>query len=67
MTQDGKNLYADKGKWLYMDESEDVRNFWKSVTLPREEDAKWYNECTDEEKKQWEEEHKPQPEPEQEE
>lgn len=61
MIQEGKNLYADDGKYLYAEESENIRNFWKSVTLPTESDIKWYEECTTAEKEQWEREH-PQPE-----
>lgn len=59
----GKDLYADDGNWLCINNDGEWCGFWKSLTLPNEESAKWYSECTDEEKKQWEREH-PQPEPE---
>ena len=67
MIQDDKNLYPEApNEWLYADEG-DTRNFWGSITLPREEDAKWYSECTNEEKEQWEREHTAPKQPEQEE
>lgn len=47
--------------WLYRDFGEDNRVFSKLVYLGVN-DTPW-DECTDEEKKQWEEEHKPEPEP----
>jgi hypothetical protein len=63
MTLRGKDLFADEGCWLYQ-EGED-REFCKSVTLAHESSISEWNECTNEEKEQWEEEHRP-PEPEQE-
>lgn len=48
--------------WLYKDFEKDNRTFSKLVYLGVN-DTPW-SECTDEKKKQWEEEHKPTPEPE---
>ena len=48
--------------WLYRDIDEENRYFTKLVFMP--DDAPDYPECTNEEKEQWEEEHHPQPEPE---
>ena len=62
MILDGNNLYPESpNEWLYKDEGEN-RVFFPSVTLSRPENQKYYGECTDEEKKEWEEEHKPEPE-----
>ena len=52
-----KNLYADDGKWLYQDDGEN-RNFWLSITLANVDNAKYYSECTNEEKLAWEDAHK---------
>lgn len=52
-----KNLYADESKWLYQDDGEN-RNFWLSITLAKVENAKYYNECTNEDKLAWEDAHK---------
>ena len=57
------NLYPDEGNWLYQDEGE-MRYFYSSVTLAKPDNMKDFKECTNEEKEQWEEEHKPEPEPE---
>jgi hypothetical protein len=46
--------------WLYKDYEEDCRVFSKLVYLGVN-DAPWA-ECTNEEKREWEEEHKPEPE-----
>lgn len=48
--------------WLYKDFGEDNRVFSKLVYLGVN-DAPW-DECTNEEKREWEEKHKPDPEPE---
>ena len=53
----GKNLYADDGKWLYQEDGAS-RMFWKSITLANVDNAKYFNECTDEEKTAWEDAHK---------
>lgn len=50
-----------EGNWLYIDFSENDRQFYKSIDLGKTQEP--FPECTDEEKKQWEEEHKPEPEP----
>lgn len=52
----GNDLFADEGKWLYQDEG-DVRLFYTSVTLADPANARYFLECTDEEKRQWEDEH----------
>ena len=57
-----RNEYADEGKWLYKDQGEDNRYFTKVVYLGKEEEP--WPECTDEEKHEWEDEHRPEPEPE---
>lgn len=57
----GKDLYADDGKLLCQGEGAS-RIFWKSITLAKVENAKYYKECTDEEYLAWKAEH-PQPEP----
>lgn len=58
-----RNEYADEGKWLYQDQDENIRTFTTIVLLGK--DAEPWAECTNEEKEQWEEEHRPpQPEPE---
>ena len=52
-------------EWLYQDttdEGKPVRKFYRDMYLGKNQDP--LPECTDEEKVQWEEEHKPQPEPE---
>ena len=54
----GKDLYADNGKWLYQGDGVE-RTFWKSITLAKEENVKYFKECTEEEYLVWEEEHKP--------
>lgn len=54
----GLDLYADEGKWLYQGDGAE-RNFWSSITLAKEENAKYFKECTDEEKEQWELEYNP--------
>lgn len=54
----GKDLYADNGKWLYQGDGVE-RMFWKSITLAKEENVKYFKECTEEEYLIWEEEHKP--------
>lgn len=58
----GNNLYPDEGNWLYNDEGEN-RYFYKSVTLAKPENIRFFSECTDAEKEEWEREH-PEPEPE---
>lgn len=58
-----KTQTAQDGNWLYQDQSENYRYFTKEIYLP--DDAEPWAECTNEEKEQWEEEHRPpQPEPE---
>lgn len=54
----GLDLYADEGKWLYQGDGAN-RNFWSSITLAKEENAKYLQECTNEEREQWELEHNP--------
>lgn len=56
-----------EGNWLYIDFSEENRQFYKSIDLGKTQEP--FPECTDEEKKQWEERNKLEPEsqPEQEE
>lgn len=56
----GKDLYADEGKWLYQGDRAE-RMFWKSITLAKVENAKYYNECTDEEYLAWKAEYEPEP------
>lgn len=58
----GLNLYADEGKWLCQGEGAS-RMFWKSVTLAKEENAKYFKECTDEEYLAWKAEYDPELEP----
>lgn len=58
----GLNLYADNGKWLYQGDGAN-RNFWSSITLAKEENAKYFHECTDEEYLAWKAEYEPEPEP----
>lgn len=48
-------LTADEGCWLY-NESELGRNFVKAVTLGKDEPRSHWVECTDQEKRQYEEE-----------
>lgn len=64
MILDGNNLCPESpNKWLYKDEGEN-RVFFPSVTLAKPENQKYYGECTDEKKEQWEREHpKPEQEP----
>ena len=62
MRLQGNDLYADSGKWLYQGDGAS-RMFWHSVTLAKVENAKYYNECTDEEYIAWKEEYEPEPEP----
>lgn len=62
MKLQGKDLYADEGKWLYQGDGED-RMFWSSMTLAKEENAKYFKECTNEEYLAWKAEYNPQPEP----
>ena len=52
-----KNLYADEGKWLYQEDGAS-RIFWKSITLANVDNAKYFSECTNEDKLAWEEAHK---------
>lgn len=54
----GLDLYTDEGKWLYQGDGAN-RNFWSSITLAKEENTKYFKECTDEEKEQWELEYNP--------
>jgi hypothetical protein len=54
----GLDLYADEGKWLYQGDRA-ARKFWRSITLAKEENAKYFHECTNEEKEQWELEYNP--------
>ena len=54
----GIDLYADNGKWLYQGDGAD-RMFWKSITLANIENAKYFNECTEEEYIAWKEEYEP--------
>lgn len=61
LAQHMKTQKVQEGNWLYQDQSEDYRYFTKEVYLP--DDAELWAECTNEEKEAWEEEHKPQPEP----
>ena len=53
----GLDLYADEGMWLYQGDGAE-RMFWSSITLAKEENAKYFKECTDEEKLAWEDAHK---------
>lgn len=46
----------EPNEWLYEDESENVRNFWKVMSIPN--GGEKLKECTNEEKEQWEAEHK---------
>jgi hypothetical protein len=62
MILQGLNLYADNGKWLYQGDGAS-RNFWSSITLAKEENAKYFKECTDEEYLAWKEAYQPEPEP----
>lgn len=62
MKLQGKDLYADEGKWLYQGD-EASRMFWQSITLAKKENAKHFKECTDEEYLAWKAEYEPQPEP----
>lgn len=59
----GLNLYADNGKWLYQGDGAE-RMFWSSITLAKEENAKYFKECTDEEYLSWKAEYEPEPLPE---
>lgn len=59
----GLNLYADSGMWLYQGDGA-VRMHWSSITLAKEENEKYYNECTDEEYLAWKAEYEPEPLPE---
>lgn len=54
-----------EGNWLYQDRGENDRYFTTIVYLGKHE-PEWA-ECTNEEKETWEEEHKPEPQPEQQE
>ena len=56
------NLYADSGMWLYQGDRAE-RKFWSSITLAKEENAKYFKECTDEEYLAWKAEYEPEPEP----
>lgn len=58
----GLNLYADNGMWLYQGDGA-ARMHWRSITLAKEENAKYFNECTDEEYLAWKAEYEPEPEP----
>lgn len=62
MRQIGLDLYADEGKLLYQGDGAS-RMFWKSLTLAKVENSKYYNECTDEEYLAWKAEYEPEPEP----
>lgn len=62
MKLQGKDLYADNGKWLYQGDGAE-RMFLSSITLAKEENAKYFNECTNEEYFAWKAEYKPEPEP----
>jgi hypothetical protein len=48
------------GNWLYIDFSDDDRQFYKSIDLGKTQEP--FPECSQAEREQWEEEHKPQPE-----
>ena len=52
-----KTQTAKDGNWLYQDQSENYRYFTKEIYLP--DDAELWSECTQAEREQWEEEHKP--------
>lgn len=58
----GKDLYADEGMWLYQGDGAS-RMFWKSITLANVDNAKYFNECIDEEYLAWKAEYEPEPEP----
>lgn len=58
----GLDLYADEDKWLYQGDGAE-RMFWSSITLAKEENAKYFNECTNEEYLAWKAEYEPEPEP----
>lgn len=62
MTLQGKDLYADEGKWLYQGDRAE-RMFWKSITLANVDNTKYFKECTDEEYLAWKAEYEPEPEP----
>lgn len=62
MKLQGKDLYADSGKWLYQGDGAE-RLFWSSITLAKEENAKYFKECTNEEYLAWKAEYEPGPEP----
>ena len=62
MKLQGKDLYADSGMWLYQGGGAN-RNFWGSITLAKEENAKYFKECTDDEYLAWKAEYEPEPEP----
>lgn len=55
-----KQIPTNPDNWLYRDFSKADRAFSKVVYLGVN-DTEW-DECTNEEKEQWEEEHKPEPE-----
>jgi hypothetical protein len=57
----GLDLYADNGKWLYQGDGA-ARMHWSSITLAKEENAKYFKECTDEEYLAWKAEYEPEPE-----
>lgn len=57
-----RNEYSDNGKWLYQDRRENDRYFTDMVLLGKHEEP--WSECTQAEREQWEEEHKPEQEPE---
>lgn len=50
----GKNLYADEDKWLY--QVDDHKLFYKSISLAKEDNIKYFEECTNSEKEEWEKE-----------
>lgn len=50
----GKNLYADNGKWLYQESQDGTRTFYSSLTLAKEENKQYYQECTNAEKEEYE-------------
>lgn len=50
-----------ESNWLYIDFSEDNRQFYKSIDLGKTQEP--FPECTDEKKREYEEDHKLEPEP----
>ena len=54
-----RNEYSDEGKWLYQERGENDRYFTTFVWLGKDENP--WPECSNEEREQWEDEHKHEP------